>query len=127
MQLFSSIRDVYRRSRVAIRRCLRLSSEDSRIDAEKARTEVSSVTSDPETERDDASIRPMTLRGRSEVNAATGKGTKGARPICPDFEKGRCQNGRCPRMHMCSACKSASHRRAECPSAMGETRRKWCH
>ncbi|KAL1757450.1 hypothetical protein FB107DRAFT_272859 [Schizophyllum commune] len=113
MQLFLSIRNVYKCSRVAIRRCLRLSSDVSRIDAEKARTEVSSVTSDLETERDDASIRPMTLRGRSEVNAATGMGTKGPRPICPEFEKGKCQNGRCPQLHMCSARKSASHRRIE--------------
>ncbi|KAL1704840.1 hypothetical protein EV121DRAFT_291008 [Schizophyllum commune] len=66
MQLFLSIRNVYKRSRVAIRRCLRLSSEDSRIDAEKARTEVSSVTSDPETERDDAAVA---YSGRGYLNA----------------------------------------------------------
>ncbi|KAI5887097.1 uncharacterized protein SCHCODRAFT_02640726 [Schizophyllum commune H4-8] len=127
MQLITSIRNIYTRSRGTISHFLCLSTKASSIDAEKSRTEASSFASNPETERDDASIRPITFRGRADARAATGKGTKGGRPICPDFEKGRCQNSRCSQLHMCSACRSAGHRRAECPSAVGEKRSKWCH
>ncbi|KAI5887067.1 uncharacterized protein SCHCODRAFT_02516763 [Schizophyllum commune H4-8] len=128
MQPFASIRNLYKRSKAAIKRCFRRSTKDFDASAEEASIRGAAPASEADSEHEDASIHSIRTRGRAEVRAVAGGSTATSGRICADFNTGTCGNGdRCRKAHECSVCRG-KHSARSCPNKVTPEvkKKKWC-
>ncbi|KAL1695785.1 hypothetical protein GGG16DRAFT_108956 [Schizophyllum commune] len=123
MQPFTGIRNLYKRSKEAIKRRLRRSTKASDAAAEEASMQGVAPGSDADSEHEDASVHSIRTRGRADARVVSINSAASGR-ICSDFNAGTCgQGSRCRKEHVCSVCRG-KHPAYSCPNKPAEAPKK---
>ncbi|KAL1735112.1 hypothetical protein EV714DRAFT_268389 [Schizophyllum commune] len=124
MRPFTGIRNLYKRSKKAIKRRFRRSTKASDAAAEEASIRGGAPGSDADSEHEDASIHSIRTRGRADARVVSGINPAASGRICSDFNTGTCgQGSRCRKEHVCSVCRGR-HPAHSCPNKPAEAPKK---
>ncbi|KAL1757477.1 hypothetical protein FB107DRAFT_289251 [Schizophyllum commune] len=106
MRPFTGIRNLYKRSKEAIKRRLGRSTKASDAAAEGASIQGVAPGSDADSAHEDGSVHSIRIRGRAEVRAVSRASSAASGRICSEFNVGTCgQGSRCRKEHVCSVCR----------------------
>ncbi|KAL1678019.1 hypothetical protein EV122DRAFT_212907 [Schizophyllum commune] len=106
MRPFTGIRNLYKRSKEAIKRRFRRSTKASDAAAEEASIRGVAPGSDADSAHEDGSVHSIRIRGRADARVVSGINSAASGRICSDFNAGTCgQGSRCRKEHVCSVCR----------------------
>ncbi|KAL1718004.1 hypothetical protein EV715DRAFT_202118 [Schizophyllum commune] len=124
MRPFTGIRNLYKRSKEAVKRRFQRSTKASDASAEQSTVRDMAPGSDADSEHEDASVHSIRIRGRAEVRAVSRASSAASGRICTDFNVGTCgQGSRCRKEHVCSVCRG-KHPAHSCPNKPAEAPKK---